>query len=226
LTIPAEKSRIPVWADGLGMGWILTPFLMWLASSEFWASFVAISWLTLRFGFGLSQERRCLGLAVLFGLLFEVALWRTGACLYRDPGVLYTPLWIFPLWAGGGLLITRFAAPDAWEQPKHFIRALALIPFAVNCVAPSSWFSSLCAATLALLAAAFLWREQGTAPQWGRSLRILLVGFGGTSASYGFGYAGICIFPQAWHGIPPWGISLWTSLTVALLAFRRDLNKT
>jgi hypothetical protein len=221
LTTSAEKPTVPVWVDGLGLGWILIPFLMWLSASELWASMVAFAWLTLRVVFAVPFQRRRLLIAFLLGLCFEVALWRTGACLYQNTGILYVPLWILPLWAGGGLLIAGFAAPSDWERPERFIKWLALIPFALNCVLPSSWVCSLLVASLAIIMGAFLWRDIKEPSRLGRAVRIFAVGLGGTSASWTFGIAGICIFPQAWYGIPPWGLSLWTSLAVVVLAFRK-----
>jgi hypothetical protein len=215
-----QGPALPVWADGL-LVQILVPLSMWLSTSELWASLLTFFWLSCRLGYGAPHERRRLLLAILFGALFEVALWKAGACFYQRPALLYVPLWIFPLWAAGGLMITGVAASVDWERPQGFIKWWALLPFALHCLLPSSWVSSLLAASVAVLTAALLWRGILEPPAWGRALRVLAVGLGGTSASWGFGYADICLFPQAWHGIPPWGISLWTSLAVVLLAFRK-----
>ena len=219
---PTPRPTIPVWADGLIVQ-ALVPLSMSLSASELWASLLAFSWLAARFTLGAPHERRRLLLAIVFGAIFEVALWRTGACLYQKPALFYVPLWIFPLWAAGGLMIAGVAASTDWERPAGFRKALALLPFALHWVLPSNWISSLVAASLAVLTAAFLWRGVPEPSPLGRALRVAAVGIGGTSASWGFGYAGICLFPQAWYGIPPWGLSLWTSLAVVLLAFpKRD----
>ena len=221
MTTSAERPVIPVWVDGLGLGWILIPFLMWLSASELLASVVAFLWLTIRFALAVPYHRRRLLSALLLGLCFEVALWRTGACLYQSSAILYVPLWILPLWAGGGLLIAGFVAPTDWERPERFIKWLALIPFALSCVLPSSWVCSFLVAALAIFTGAFLWGDIKEPSRLSRAVRIFSVGLGGTFSSWSFGLAGICIFPQAWYGIPPWGLSLWTSLAVVVLAFRR-----
>jgi len=212
------KPSLPVWADGLIVQ-VLVPLCMWLSSSELWASLLAFAWLFARLFIGAPFERQRLLLAILFGLIFEVSLWRTGACLYQNPGVLYVPLWIFPLWAAGGLMICGVAAPQEWESPAH--RWLVLLPFALHWVLPSNWVASLLAALSALVVAALAWRGLSAPSLWGRVLRIGAVGVGGTSASFGFGYAAICVFPQEWYGLPPWGLSLWTSLAVVLIGLRR-----
>lgn len=218
----APRARIPTWVDWIGLQ-VLIPFLMWLSPVELWTSLIAFGWLFARLYFGQPVERERMLWAMFFGLLFEVSLFRTGACLYNRPGILYVPLWIFPLWAAGGLMVCGFAASTPWAPPLEGRRLWVFLPFLCNLLLPSSWISGTMTVGVALLVSAFAWR--GTEPEnpgaLGRALRVLAVGIGGTSASFGFGWSGVCDFPQAWYYIPPWGLALWTSITVAILGIHR-----
>lgn len=200
------RAPPPVWLEGL---WVqgVSALLIVLAGHEWLAAGLGVLACGVRLWFALGWERRRFWLTLALGLCVEVALWRTDAIRYLSPAVAHVPLWILPLWGGGGLVVAGLAGGSGWRPGPRW---LGLLPFVLLWLNPASWALSLSACGLAVLVAA-----RGG---WRPALLVLLCALGGSSASTSFGLAGVCAFPQAWYGIPSWGPGMWASLSVALVS--------